>query len=128
MGTIAPTLLLVTDKAGGERLPREILTAQGYRVEVLPRGEDPLEFYEWSQPDGLIVDVSGPCGRGLRHCAVLTGSHPDLPALVMSARLDPATVQAARTAGAQLIMSKPLAGPVLLDTVRTLVGPTSTPL
>jgi CheY-like chemotaxis protein len=93
-------------------------------VLLLPADADALAAFHHWQPDGLILDVANPYGAALSACRKIK-TDPDswsVPALVLCARVDPVTLEAAGRAGAEELMSKPFSCNALLDTVQRLVG------
>jgi len=101
-----------------------MLREQGYGVLLLPAEADALAaFHQWN-PDGLILDVAHPYGAALAACRKIKSdpSSWSVPALVLCARVDPVTLEAAGRAGAEELMSKPFSCNALLDTVQRLVG------
>lgn len=119
-----PLLALVVERPGDETVVRDTLEAHGYAVAVLSRDGDPIAFFEEHHPKVIIFDVTGPSGWPLAVCTALHALAPawSAPGLIVSARFDPTTAEAARRAGGTVFMSKPFATYVLLDTIGRLRG------
>jgi two-component system, chemotaxis family, chemotaxis protein CheY len=120
------TRILVVDDASLVRLYyRRILEAAGYEVDEAMNGMEGLEKLLASTPDLLIVDINMPQMDGLTFLSELRRRplpQSAIPALVTSteaARLD---MDAARTAGANFYLVKPLSAEALIEHVAILCG------
>lgn len=104
--------MLVIDDAALMRLYyREVLEGAGFEVDEALNGLEALEKVLMTPPDLLIVDVNMPQMDGFtflrklrRHALPLGGT----PALVMSTEAGPQDVEAARAAGANFYLAKPV--------------------
>ena len=72
--------------------------------------------------DVVVLDLSLPDGNGVDLIADLRRENPDVAVLILSATLDPASVDRAAEAGADEIMDKLEPLDKVLDTVRRLGG------
>jgi two-component system, NarL family, response regulator DesR len=72
--------------------------------------------------DVVVLDLSLPDGNGVDLIADLRRENPDVAVLILSATLDPASVDRAAEAGAGEIMDKLEPLDKVLDTVRRLGG------
>jgi DNA-binding NarL/FixJ family response regulator len=72
--------------------------------------------------DVVVLDLSLPDGNGVDLIADLRRENPDVAVLILSATLDPASVDRAAEAGADEIMDKLEPLDKVLDTVRCLGG------
>ena len=72
--------------------------------------------------DVVVLDLSLPDGNGVDLIADLRRENPDVAVLILSATLDPASVDRATEAGADQIMDKLEPLDKILDTVRRLGG------
>ena len=72
--------------------------------------------------DVVVLDLSLPDGSGVDLIADLRRETPDVAVLILSATLDPASVDRATEAGADEIMDKLEPLDKILDTVRRLGG------
>ena len=72
--------------------------------------------------DVVVLDLSLPDGNGVDLIADLRRENPDVAVLILSATLDPASVDRAAEAGADEIMDKLEPLDKILDTVRRLGG------
>jgi two-component system chemotaxis response regulator CheY len=120
------TRILVVDDASLVRLYyRSILEAAGYEVDEAFNGLEALEKVLENPPDLLIVDVNMPQMDGLTFLAELRKqSLPTsaIPALITSTEAGTQDVIAARAAGANYYLVKPLSDAVLTEHVAILCG------
>jgi DNA-binding NarL/FixJ family response regulator len=72
--------------------------------------------------DVVVLDLSLPDGNGVDLIADLRGSNPDVAVLILSASLDPASLEKAKQAGADEIMDKFSSLDDVLGTIRRLGG------
>jgi two-component system chemotaxis response regulator CheY len=118
--------ILVVDDASLVRLYyRQILERAGYRVDEAFNGLEALEHILSDAPDMMIVDVNMPQMDGVTFLAALRGKPMPLaaiPALVISTEAGQQDRLAARAAGANFYLVKPLGERVLLDHVALLSG------
>jgi CheY-like chemotaxis protein len=83
-----------------------------------------LQAFHRHHPRLLVFDVAPSTDGALGVCKMLKADPRAqcVPALVLSARVNPATVRAAAAAGADTFMSKPFSSAALLSTIRRLIG------
>jgi two-component system, chemotaxis family, chemotaxis protein CheY len=118
--------ILVIDDASLARLYyRDALVRAGFAVDEAMNGLEGLEKLLVTAPDLLIVDVNMPKMDGLSFLkAVRRQAMPlsSTPALVTSTESAPRDFDAARAAGANFYLVKPIAQDVLVDYVAMLCG------
>lgn len=121
-----PVRILVVDDASLVRLYyRRILEGAGYEVDEAFNGLEALEKLLENPPDLLIVDVNMPQMDGITFLAALREqSLPSsaIPALVTSTEAGAQDRVAARAAGANYYLVKPLSDAVLTEHVAMLCG------
>lgn len=104
--------VLVVDDASLVRLYyREALESAGYEVDEALNGLEALEKLLVAPPDLLIVDVNMPQMDGFTFLKVLRRQSPPsstIPAVVISTEAKPADADAARRAGANFYLVKPV--------------------
>lgn len=121
--------ILIIDDAGlVRRFYRAALERAGYAVEEALNGLEALEkLLQDDAFDLLIVDINMPQMDGftflqkLRRQAMRIAS---LPAVVASTESQPQDVNAARAAGANFYLPKPVSGDRLVDYVALMCGTT----
>jgi two-component system chemotaxis response regulator CheY len=120
------TRVLVIDDASLVRLYyRKILEGAGYAVGEALNGLEALEKVLTDPPDILIVDVNMPQMDGITFIAALRRQAlpvSAIPALVTSTEAGAQDMAAARAAGANYYLVKPLGERVLIDHVGLLCG------
>jgi two-component system chemotaxis response regulator CheY len=121
--------ILVIDDASLVRLYyRDALTRAGYEVDEALNGLEALEKLLVQPADLLIVDVNMPRMDGLTFLKALRrqdGAIASIPALVTSTEAGEQDFSAARTAGANFYLVKPVPQDVLVAHVALLCGPTA---
>jgi diguanylate cyclase (GGDEF)-like protein len=117
------TLLAVDDDAAVLDAVQALLAPHGVRVVTL---DDPLRF--WSEldrvrPDVILLDVDMPGVTGIELCRVLRNDArwATVPVLVLTARRDPASIEAIFAAGADDHLAKPVIETELVTRVRNRV-------
>jgi CheY-like chemotaxis protein len=103
-----PRILVVDDHVELAENIAEILDGQGYYTEVAESAEQALACLPKQAFDALITDFRLP---GLNGAELISAVHQrgnSLPCLVMSAFTDQDTVERARTAGAGVVLPKPV--------------------
>jgi len=120
-----PRVLVIDDASLVRRYYRDALEQAGYEVEEALNGLEALEKLLTAPADLLIVDVNMPQMDGftflkiLRRQEALTAS---IPAVVISTEAKPEDQQAARIAGANFYLVKPLAAEQLVEYAALLSG------
>jgi len=86
-------------------------------VLLYPSAEALLGCSRLPEIDCLITDIGLPGINGIELLKTLQARNPDLPAIVITARGEPALLQAATQAGARQVFLKPLDNAQLLDAI-----------
>jgi two-component system chemotaxis response regulator CheY len=119
--------ILVIDDAGLVRMYyRDALERAGYEVDEALNGLEALEKLLVQPADLLIVDVNMPQMDGLTFLRTLRrqdSAAASIPALVTSTEAGAQDFAAARAAGANFYLVKPIPQDVLADYVALLCGP-----
>jgi len=120
----APLLLAVEDEPRNAALLEAILGRAGYRLFVAGGVLEAREFLDGETPDLVLLDRHLPDGDGLDLIPEIRASDRlgDVPILLVSASVLPRDVQAARAAGADGFLAKPVRVKPLVDEVRRLLG------
>jgi two-component system, chemotaxis family, chemotaxis protein CheY len=118
--------VLVVDDAGLVRAYyRDILERAGYQVDEALNGVEALEKLLQTEVDFLIVDVNMPQMDGISFLKTLRQQDPQLasiPAIVASTEAEGHDKAAARAAGANHYLVKPLREETLLQYAALLSG------
>lgn len=118
-------ILIVDDADLVRRYYRMILEKGGYVVDEALNGIEALEKLSASKPDLLIVDVNMPQMDGLTFISALRRRGlpaSAIPTLVTTTESKPEDRVAARKAGANYFLVKPIDEPTLLSHVALLCG------
>lgn len=121
----ARTILVVDDAALVRVYYRSILEGAGFRVEEALNGLEALEALLRKTIDLLIVDINMPQMDGLSFLRLLRQKERPLasiPALVTSTESADADFEAARAAGANYYLVKPIEPGRLVELARILCG------
>lgn len=118
--------VLIVDDANLVRLYyRQILEAAGYEVDEALNGLEGLEKVLADPPDMAIVDINMPQMDGLTFLTTLRSMplpNSGIPALVTSTESGPQDIAAARRAGANYYLVKPIGQDVLVEHVAHFCG------
>lgn len=125
MTELRKTVLLVEDASLVRLFYRRLLEAAGFHVEEALNGLEALERLSAIAPDMLIVDVNMPQMDGLTFLGTLrqqAGPLGSIPALVTSTEASERDFSAARAAGANFYLVKPVDRENLLEVAAMLCG------
>lgn len=114
-------VLVVDDDPATRRVVRSVLEADAF--EVVEAADGPaalilLDAIMGRGPDAVVLDVMMPGIDGIAVCRQI--DHDRVKVLMLSARDDPATKEAAAQAGAIGYLTKPFSAVELLDAVEAL--------
>ncbi len=117
--------LIADDDDDFRLLAARALRRAGFQVCEARDGEELVERYAalralTNQHLVIVSDISMPGRDGVTATAVLRHSAPDLPILLVTGESSPAVWRAAETAGATMVLAKPVDGITLVERVRTL--------
>lgn len=119
------TVLVIDDAALVRVYYRSILEEAGFRVEEALNGLEALEVLLTRTIDLLIVDINMPQMDGLSFLRTLrqkTAATATIPALVTSTESAEADFAAARSAGANYYLVKPIERGQLVEFARMMCG------
>ncbi len=121
----APRVLVVDDASLVRMYYRGALERAGFVVDEALNGIEGLERILTTTYDLLVVDVNMPKMDGFSFLRALRGREPSvrsIPALMTSTEADDGDREAARAAGANFYLVKPLPEDVLVAHARALAG------
>jgi len=112
-------ILAVEDDERNAALLRAILEPAGYRLTIVGSLASARAWLADRSPDLGLLDVGLPDGSGLELARELraAATTAEVPILVASARVLAADQEAARQAGSNIFLTKPLRPRVLLESV-----------
>ena len=116
-------ILVVDDEVGALTLIGIMLERGGFEVLKARDAYAALELLENHKPDLIILDVMMPGMNGIELCRRIRGmpTTADIPIVMLSARGDPASVDAGIEAGANDYLQKPILHHDLLVKVRNML-------
>ena len=127
MAEPAKRRILVVDDASLVRMYyRDALERAGYEVEEALNGLEALEKLLLQPADLLVVDVNMPRMDGLTFLKTLRRQEGDIaatPALITSTEAKAGDFEAARSAGANFYLVKPILQETLVEYVALICGP-----
>ena len=117
-------ILYVEDEEMYQTLVSQILSEDGFSVEVAGSGEEAMLKLEEFRPDLMILDINLPDTDGYALCQKLRQEETwaKLPILMLTVRRQPDEWRQGFSAGASDYVSKPLNGPDLIERVRTCLA------
>lgn len=118
-------ILIIDDASLVRRYYRDALERAGFDVDEALNGVEALEKLFAEPADLLIVDVNMPQMDGLTFLRSLRQQAPpisSIPALVISTEAKPHDLRAARSAGANFYLVKPVAQDALVQYVSIMCG------
>ncbi|MGH2810268.1 MAG: response regulator transcription factor [Actinomycetota bacterium] len=120
------TILVVDDEIDILALVRTFMSKVGHRVLTAISGEEALEVTESEIPDVAILDVAMPGMDGLQLLQKLRQKEGmnDLPAIFLSAKVQPEDIAAGRALGAGYL-TKPFHAHTLEEAVKASLGGSS---
>ena len=120
-----PTVLVTDDHDAGRFVKVQTLRRAGFDVHEASTGQQALETTTALKPDVLILDVNLPDVSGLEVCRRLREMPEELPALQILQISNTAITTADRVRGlehgADVYLTEPVEGEILVATVRALV-------
>lgn len=123
----APRIVVAEDDPDVHVLLEMLLASAGYEVKMVRDGASALAVLGESDVDLLILDVAMPGGLdGLATTREVRAGvdHAALPILLLSARSQPADVEAGMASGASDYVVKPFDADVLLRRITSLISRT----
>jgi two-component system chemotaxis response regulator CheY len=122
----AQRILIIEDASLVRRYYRDIIGSAGFEIDEALNGLEALEKLMIRPVDLLIVDINMPKMDGLTFLKTLriqAAPIASIPALMISTEAAAADIAAARAAGANFYLVKPVQPDILLRHVTMLCGP-----
>jgi uncharacterized protein (TIGR03437 family) len=114
-------ILVVAGDLPTRRRLAGILTGAGYDVFTAHDGEEAMGLAEDHNVDLVISDLGRPFEESLEMMAAVRKAHLLVKTAALAEELSPEALKAADLLGAQAVLTKPLAGQVVLQRVRALL-------
>lgn len=113
-------VLVVDDNVLVLEAIRRVLAAQSYVVTTAYSVPIALELVETCEFDIVISDYEMPDMSGVRFLKRASEVHPSIPTVLITGNHD-----LPKPLGVSAVLRKPIAGPVLIDCIASLVGSTA---
>lgn len=114
-------ILLVDDDLQLQSLISELLTFEGFKVDVCNNGEECIEYMKHTTPDVLVLDVMMPKKNGWDTLREIRQTKPLLPVLMLSAKGDSIDRVLGLELGADDYIGKPFDDRELIARIRALL-------
>ncbi len=118
MMTKSATIAVVEDDPGVRTALRQLLRAADFDALTFASAEEFLESSRRDDVDCLIADINLPGMSGVALLQALAADGAALPAVLITARDDPATLELLRRAAAVPHLRKPFSDDDLFDAIR----------
>ena len=122
MRTSRGLIALVDDEESVRRALKRLLRVAEFDVETFASGSEFLDSLKDRRPNCVVLDIHMPGMTGFDLLHVLTTTHSDIPAILITAFDDPEFELRAKRAGAYRFLRKPIAGEKLIRAVQAAVG------
>ena len=122
-------ILVVDDEATLVHLTEEVLASLGYEPVGCVGAQEALRLFRAAPQrfDAVLTDAIMPDMSGMELLSELRQLHPSLPGILLSGYGGPDLKTAAQTAGAQAVLTKPLAAAELAHALDQLLHATGSP-
>jgi len=112
-------LLLVEDNAVNQRVVLAMLRKKGYAIDVANNGQEALDQLAVNSYDLVLMDVQMPILDGLETTRAIRADDrwKHLPIIAMTAHAMTGDKERCLNAGMDAYLTKPLKGPLLIDTI-----------
>lgn len=115
------TIAIVEDDAGMRVALRALLETADFDALTYASAEEFVRAGAQKMADCLLVDIHLPGMSGVRLVQHLAAAGAPMPAVLMSARDDPATLELIRRAGPRPHLRKPFGEHQLFDAIRSAI-------
>ncbi len=117
-------ILVVDDYIVQQRVLRQVLTTAGYEVTVAGDGAEALDYLAEADYALAILDIAMPGMDGIEVLKRIRADSRlyDLPVIMLTASGEDSDKAAARSAGANVFLSKPASSHEIVSTVEGLIG------
>ena len=117
-------ILIADDSRTFRQLETELLVRRGYTLLQAENGAKAIQLATRELPDLILLDLQMPVMDGAKALAVLksTDKTSAIPVIMITTLGDDATRQSLIAAGAALVLTKPISGNDLLDSIRQRIG------
>ncbi len=122
MKNIFALIAIVEDEAPVAKALRRLIRSMGFDAEAFGSGPVFLDWVCEHRPDCVILDIHMPQMSGFEVREHLEAGHRSLPAIFITASVDPDDERRARQANAAFLLHKPFTAEQLLTAIRAALG------
>ena len=117
-------ILIADDSRTFRQLETELLVRRGYTLLQAENGAKAIQLATREVPDLILLDLQMPVMDGAKALAVLKGTDKTsaIPVIMVTTLGDEATRRNLLAAGAALVLTKPISGNDLLESIRQRIG------
>ncbi len=119
------TVLIVEDEKDVQSYLKEVLTDNGFLVQVASDGIEALSQIKKSKPDLVLLDLGLPNMSGESVCLEIRKKYPDLRLIILSARNDTMDIVKGLNLGADDYVTKPFKLEELMARINARLRPNS---
>lgn len=119
------TILVVEDDNGLQKYLKDLLSENGYLVQIAPDGVTALESIKKSTPDLVVLDLGLPNVSGETVCLEIRKKYPDVPIIILTARDAVSDIVHGLDLGADDYMTKPFVADEFLARIKTRLRKTA---
>ena len=122
--TALPTALVVDDSLSARRALAQVVKDAGYDVRTAKDGLEAVEIIDKKVPEILLVDMEMPRMNGLELTAHVRANpdSSDIPVIMVTSRSTEKHREQAKSAGVNILLTKPFSEDVLLDHITKLLN------
>lgn len=115
-------ILVIDDSGLTRRILRSILESAGYQVIEASEGKKAIESFSSEKPDLTLLDLTMEDMHGLEVLKKLREIDNQVKVVIVTADIQSFTRKEAEEAGATAFLNKPLAGELVLSTVKAIMS------
>ena len=123
MNDSRPLIAIVDDEESVRRAIKRLINSAGLDVVSYCAGREFLDALASQQPDCVILDLHMPGMSGFDIQSELTQEGRNIPVVVITGHDTPEAKSRVMEGGAIAYLRKPVKGSLLLDAIKTAIGP-----
>lgn len=116
------TIVIVEDEEELRENLKDLLEFKGYTVIAYGSGEEIIENFDSINADLVLLDHQLPGVNGIEALLKIKAIKPDIPAALVTASCQKETFEAAKSGGAERIISKPYSPADMIQAVEEMLG------
>lgn len=100
-------ILIIDDQPGVRKLLEEVLSMEGYSINLASNGTQAMELISSTRPDLVLMDVKMPGINGLELLKVLKEKATQINVIMMTACIEQEIIEEAKKYGVEHYINKP---------------------